>query len=128
MKRVFAAITLVIYIAVSSGIVINFHYCMDELASVQLYETQTSICGKCGMAKKSFGCCRDEITVIKITDDQQTSAAPASVQAPVFELTIPSLLTEELEVGKTTINDWQNHSPPLLPGEPIYLANRNFRI
>jgi hypothetical protein len=128
MKRVFAAITLVIYLAVSSGIVINFHYCMDELASVQLYETQTSICGKCGMAKKSLGCCRDEITVIKLTNDQLTSTTPASVEAPVFELIIPSLLTEELEIGKTTINDWQNHSPPLLPGKNIYLVNRNFRI
>ena len=128
MKKVIATITLAIYLVVSSGVVINFHFCMDELASVHLYESESGTCGKCGMVKKSTGCCRDEVTVIKITDDQQQTQLSNVYQAPLLIISANSeYFNEPVTVNDHRV-DWQNHSPPLLSEQDTYLVNRVFRI
>ena len=83
MKKSIAAILLVLYVAFSSGLVISFHYCMDSFDSVQLGAKKSDYCGICGMHKSSGNeCCKDEVKIFKINDDQQTSAASFKFSTP----------------------------------------------
>jgi hypothetical protein len=129
MKKVLASIIMVSYLVVSCGVVVNFHYCMDKLASVELFSAESSLCNKCGMHKKSHGCCRDEVKVVKLDLDQQTNQSEISFRAiPSNEAILLSvfLVKEETEI-KSTLH-WQNHSPPLLSKQNTYLLNAVFRI
>jgi hypothetical protein len=128
MKKLLASFTLISYLAMTCGVVINFHYCMDRLASTQFFGGESKICGKCGMHKDPIGCCQDEIKVVKIDDDQQTAPgisdpmAPKLTQAIVSDFSIISIQTPDL------FRDWQNHSPPLLAEQDICIQNSVFRI
>lgn len=129
MKKLLASITLVCYLALSCGVVINFHYCMDRLASVQFFASESRVCGKCGMhTKDSNGCCHDEVTVVKMQDDQQKAQATVSLDPPVSMTSVPSDFIVLPFCNTHESRHWENHSPPLLTGQDIYLQNRVFRI
>ncbi|MCB0776268.1 MAG: hypothetical protein KDB99_08100 [Chitinophagaceae bacterium] len=84
MKKSIAAISLICYLTVTCGITINAHYCMERLASVNLFSGTTEVCGQCGMdMHENSGCCRDEVSVVKLTQDQN--------KIPVTDYTIPAV-------------------------------------
>jgi hypothetical protein len=130
MKKALTTIVLTCYLAVSSGVIINFHYCMNRLASTELFALKGERCGKCGMhTEASDGCCRDEVKVVKMDDDQKItpdfafhlSALEAPVQKP-SEFIITSF------VNAPASRHFLNHSPPLLSLQDSYLQNSVFRI
>ena len=83
MKKGIAAILLVLYVAFSSGVVINYHYCMDSFDSVQFGANKSDYCGVCGMHKSEGNeCCKDEVKIFKIQDDQQTCAISFKFTSP----------------------------------------------
>jgi hypothetical protein len=111
MKRLSAILLALVYIATTSGIVINTHYCMGEIADVALGASNDATCDTCGMENE--GCCHDDLQVIRLTDNHNYTAA--NFEIPVFEpisfkqaeqeyLSIPA----EVSAGKI-----RNHSPPL---------------
>jgi hypothetical protein len=130
MKKLIAGISFILYFAASSGIVINSHYCMKKLASVHLFGETPDVCGNCGMdMHENNGCCRDEISVAKLIQDQ--------VKMPVTIFELPSLdqvavIVSDFMVipaGVTEENrHFHNHSPPLLSAQDTYLQNNVFRI
>lgn len=130
MKKLIAAISFLCYFTVTSGFIINSHYCMDRLASVHLFETAAKKCGVCGMeTHDSKGCCRDEVTIVKLVQDQN------KIPVTIFQFTSP-------EVQPAVISDFlfcslfngeeqrwfQHHSPPLLSAQDTYLQINVFRI
>ncbi|MBC7875050.1 MAG: hypothetical protein H7Y01_13695 [Ferruginibacter sp.] len=130
MKKVTVIILMVCYLAVTAGVVINFHYCMDRLASAKLFEKKAKECGKCGMhTEDSNGCCRDEVKVVKMEDDQQVTV-DFSYSLPTIEAltheTSEFIIASFYNVPVT--RHYQNHSPPLLPAQDTYLQNSVFRI
>ncbi|MBC7949226.1 MAG: hypothetical protein H7Y42_15175 [Chitinophagaceae bacterium] len=130
MKKAIASISVICYLILTCGVVINFHYCMDRLASTQLFGAQQKVCDKCGMhTDSSNGCCRDEVKIIKMTEDQKLGEVIA------FEL--PSLETlvftpsQYIAASFTNVKEtrhFRNHSPPLLKGQETYLQHCVFRI
>jgi hypothetical protein len=126
MKKGIAAILLLFYFAFSTGIVISYHYCMDEFDSLQLGDKKTDICGRCGMHTDNMGCCNDQVKIFKIQDDQQTAAIN-------FKFAAPDMIIEAFPVFNQTpvISTHQvfanNHSPPLSK-QDTYLQNCVFRI
>jgi hypothetical protein len=129
MKKLLASITSVFYFAFSCGVMINLHYCMDEVDSVQLYAASDDTCNRCGMTVKAGeGCCRDEVTIIKLVDDQQTTHQHFTIASPVVEKqdagTFQLSAFEEPQAQKHFLN----HSPPILKGQDTYLVHRVFRI
>ena len=128
MKKGIAAILLVLYVAFSTGVVISFHYCMNDLDSLQLGAAKTEICGKCGMhQEEGNACCNDEVKIFKIQDDQQVSAIgfkfsnPEAIitQLPVWEEALLTISTHQL---------FLNDRPPPLSKQDTYLQNCVFRI
>ncbi len=130
MKKVIVFISFLLYFAVTSGIVINSHYCMKKLVSIHLFETEAEVCGRCGMeTHESSGCCRDEVKVLKLVQDQN--------RLTVESLDIPSLKTPVITTSEFIIalfentnrqRHFHNHSPPLLSEQDTYLRNSVFRI
>jgi hypothetical protein len=128
MKKAVSAILIVFYFAVSSGVAINLHYCMNRFDSLQLGAVKSEVCGKCGMhTDDANGCCHDEVKIIKLQDDQQVSnihfqfssfIALADIVQPDF--------TEQLFCG-ISYSSGNNHSPPLNK-QDTYLVNCVFRI
>jgi len=118
------------YLAVSSGVIINFHYCMNKLASTELFASESKQCGKCGMhSDESNGCCRDEVQVVKIDDDQKSTSA-YSFSFPALEVLVqkPSDFIAACFFKVPGARHYLNHSPPLLSAQDTYLQNGVFRI
>lgn len=130
MKKLIASISFVCYFILSCGVVINSHYCMNSLASVQLYDTTVDVCGKCGMdIHASNGCCRDEVTVLKMEQDQnKTPLLIFEIPAIEAMAITPSEFIAALFENIDKQRHFHNHSPPLLSAQDTYLQNSVFRI
>ena len=126
MKKGIAAILLLFYVAFSTGVVISYHYCMDEFDSLQLGDNRSDICNKCGMHTGNMGCCNDEVKIFKIQDDQQTVAVNFKFNTPDIISESFSSFNEKL-VQSTHEVFVTDHSPPLSK-QDIYLQNCVFRI
>jgi hypothetical protein len=126
MKKGIAAILLFFYFAFSTGVVISYHYCMDEFDSLQLGDKRSDFCGKCGMHTGKMHCCNDEVKVFKIQDDQQAATIHFKFEAPVV-IVEPFPTWNETPVNSTHELFVTNHSPPLSK-QDTYLQNCVFRI
>jgi len=128
MKKGIAAILLFLYVAFSTGVVISFHYCMDDFDSLQLGAVKAEVCGKCGMhATDSNGCCNDEVKIFKIQDDQQSSSISFKFSTPDAVITILPVWDDASLIKSTHQLFSNNHSPPL-SRQDTYLQNCVFRI
>ena len=130
MKKIIITIVAACYLVVTCGVVVNFHFCMDRLASTSLFVSQEKKCGRCGMEiHESNGCCRDEVQIIKMEEDQtQTNAIAydfSNVGSPV--ITPSFYIVAEFEVPNIS-KHFHNHSPPLLSEQDSYLQHSVFRI
>lgn len=127
MKKTVIAILAVLYIVAASGIVVNLHYCMGRLASVEYGIDTHESCGKCGM-KDTPGCCETESKVVKVQDEHQWTKtgmemAQLSAVIPQFEIGFNTLLQ-----GKEKYSNPLYYPPPDPKGNAVYLANSVFRI
>jgi len=82
LKKLLAISLAVVYLAISSGVVVNIHYCMGEIAEVALGHKSSDKCGKCGMENE--GCCHDDVKVVKIQDSQSLTSLPADIVKAEF--------------------------------------------
>jgi hypothetical protein len=128
MKKLIASFTVIVYLAFACGVMVSYHYCMGQFDSYRLYKPASDWCATCSMHTDGKGCCHDEVKIIKLQDDHQTSsisfssenAQPAVIAYSEF-LSV-ALFNKGLLVNKT------DHSPPLLSEQDVYLQNRVFRI
>ena len=78
---------------------------------------------------ESKGCCRDEVKVVKL-DQDQNKITIASYDIPALEpiVSIPSafIVTSSYNINEHQL--FHNHSPPLLSAVDIYLQINVFRI
>ncbi len=126
MKKSWVAILAFLYITLSSGIVVNLHYCMGDLATVELGLSHDDTCGKCGM-KDRKGCCETEYQVVKVQDAHQAAkdvqlgffALPATVAVPAE----PAIAVEAVQAAA-----YASYTPPDSGGNDLYIAIRVFRI
>jgi hypothetical protein len=128
MKKGIAAILFTFYLAFSTGLVVNLHYCMDRFDSMQLGSANSDFCGKCGMhTEDSNGCCHDSVQILKIDDDQQAATIAFSFKSPKA---LPVLQNEFIDakiLDEHSIIYSDDHSPPLSK-QDTYLQNCVFRI
>ena len=129
MKKILASITLLCYITVSCGVVINFHYCMDRLASTRFFVAEKKVCSNCGMhTKKSHGCCRDEVKVVQLQQDQSVAHVAFSMKPPVNTFFVPSTFFVTSFYNAAETPQQFSHPPPLFTGKDICVLNAVFRI
>lgn len=70
MKRLITILTMITYLTMNCGLVINSHYCGGKLASLSLFDFDNTKCDKCGH-KMAKDCCKDTKTSLSVDDDQQ---------------------------------------------------------
>ena len=130
MKKIVVSIIFISYLAMSTGVMVNFHYCMNKLASTELFATQGRQCEKCGMdMHKGHGCCRDEVKIVKMQDDQKVSAGFSFELASLeLQTTVPSAFIATCFHNVAEQIHYPTHSPPLLTEQDTYLENRVFRL
>ena len=128
MKKTLVSITLIVYLAFSCGVVINYHYCMGHLDSVKLFAKKSNECGTCGMHLGSRKCCGDESFVVRLHDNHQISQAGDFVEPSELVAIAPSEFLIASFFNVSVLRHFDNHSPPLLSAQEIYLQNRVFRI
>jgi hypothetical protein len=130
MKKIIITILAACYLVVTCGIVVNLHYCMDRLASTELFGGEVEKCGLCGMdLHQSNDCCRDEVQFVKMQEDQ-TKATVAFFELPALEA-LPVITSDYILTSlfnKDEQRHFHNHSPPLISEQDTYLRNNVFRI
>jgi hypothetical protein len=128
MKKVLASITLCFYFAASCGVMINFHYCMDRYSSFKLYSVPDDKCDLCGMHTGNKGCCRDDVKIVKLQDDQHLSDIAFNYPDINRDILVPSqfIASSFYNIGTSTY--FKDHPPPLLTEQDTYLQNCVFRI
>lgn len=67
MTRIFTTLIALLYLGFTSGIVVNWHYCMGDLAAMEWGIDHNTACSKCGMEDKK-GCCETTYQVFKVND------------------------------------------------------------
>lgn len=126
MKKFIIAIMAFIYLTITSGVVIDMHYCMNKLSSVNLQYTESDTCGKCGMKSKG-DCCKDELKIVKLSDEHKYIVAIQQfhIEPVVIEtFAIPGFITKAQELIITA----KANAPPILRDPAIYIKNCVFRI
>ena len=125
MKKLITAIIAVLYLTITSGVVLDMHYCMNKLSSVKVQYHLDDVCGKCGMKAKD-GCCKDELKLVKLSGEHKYVLSDFSFAftAPVTETYVfPGInilpVQQQFTLGA--------NGPPL-SDVPLYLKNRVFRI
>lgn len=130
MKKVILSIVLICYLAVSTGVMVNSHFCMNKLASTQVFGGKSKQCGKCGMhMDKAHGCCRDESTIIKMDNDQKQASVIADLHPDMgIPVSTVSAFIQTSFYNTPFISSYTDHPPPLLSGQDTYLQIQVFRI
>jgi hypothetical protein len=126
MKKVLAVIVVFTYLAVSSGIVVCLHYCMDRFDSAAIGTSSSDKCNKCGMHKDG-GCCKDEVMVVKL---QSSHLASQNIIGDFSVAADQAIQTEFLVTpfrNYTIATPTIAHSPPLSE-QDTYLTICVFRI
>jgi hypothetical protein len=129
LKKLVTGILALLYLLASSGVVLNVHYCMGQMAGVEVYADHDDTCGKCGMKEQQGGCCSDELKVYKLEDaHKQVTALQATPNPDQAGLLLPTALPDWQLPAEPNDLVTDIHPPPDLSSPPIYLANRVFRI
>ncbi len=130
MKKILVTILAFVYLSVSSGAIINMHYCMGKLMSWEFLNKQNTRCGSCGMDKSGHkGCCKDEQKILQIGKDQKVSEIafevlkinPDVIVIPCSELSF--IYSFSIVADKPVA-----HAPPRSQAVPIFILDCNFRI
>lgn len=128
MKKAVIAILALLYMTIASGVVVNVHYCMGRIASVEYGYNDHDHCGKCGMTSKQSNCCHTEYKLVKLDDAHRLVEAQVAVMALPAELPAYTSLFPPPPAGEEHYFARQYHSPPDVRSNEVYLHNCVFRI
>ena len=128
MKKIYIGILAFVYMAVSSGIALELHYCMGDKAGIELYGSASDTCSKCGMTEKDTGCCHDEFKFYKISDSHNTASNDINLTASSFAVVIDYNIYNWQMPDNTALTAVNNHSPPDYTGPSASIMNCVFRL
>lgn len=128
MKKAIIAILAVLYVTVASGVVVNVHYCMGRIASVEVGYDDHDVCGKCGMSNQKKNCCHTEYKLLKVQDEHRLAQVQIPFLALPAEVPVHPSFSQVPVFGVDTYLALQYHSPPDSRSNTVYLCNCVFRI
>ena len=122
MKRLLTLFIALIYLVMSTGFVMNSHYCMGKLSSVELGRSEVKKC-ICGMridSTKKNKCCHSKIDVVKLADSHKLTTSTI-VFANFIEAVTPQFYVEPVLYTCTyTANQYLKKLPPNLNEQDTY--------
>lgn len=130
MRKAGIIILTFLYLAFTAGVSVQRHYCMNRMAAVRFTAHPEDRCSVCGMerSEQDTDCCRDEVNLFKITDDQQPPFAGELI-SPDFIYIHSSAAVNDADTS-TSYNsgNFADHGPPGKTGVPLFVRHRVFRI
>ena len=126
MKRLLTFIVTIIYFCISSGFVMNVHYCMGKISKVNVEIVPSKTC--CCSTKETKSCCKTESKFVKLADTHQATYADVSIISPYHIVPVSYAINNANVVSINSELVRNSHSPPLLSPQPIYILNCVFRI
>lgn len=127
MKKIAIAILAFLYLAVSSGVAMEIHYCMGKKAGMDLYSSSKDKCHKCGMKEKK-GCCSDENKFYKLSDSHKNVFNYLNFEIPVAVVTNNYPLADFFFSDRKAEEKINNHSPPVYSRPSACVLNCIFRL
>lgn len=130
MKKFIVTILAVLYLGVSSGATVNFHYCMGQLIEWGLVSKQSENCSKCGMNKtKNTDCCKDQYQKFKVEESQKASQNVYQFNLPTSGVLFITF-NEHSEGSVFSLKENQPFSKVSQQTQniPVFIRNCNFRI
>ena len=127
MKKGLIFLLAIIYITLTSGIVVNIHYCMGRVAGVTYGAEAEHRCDKCGMEQKK-GCCGTEHKLVKADSDHIFAK---SISAPLtFAALAPNAFPADQFSFTFSAEHFtaRYHSPPDFRSNHLAVYNSVFRI
>ncbi|MFM7838266.1 MAG: HYC_CC_PP family protein [Chitinophagaceae bacterium] len=123
MSKFFTTLIALLYLGFTSGIVVNWHYCMGDLAAVEWGMDYGTSCSKCGM-KDRKGCCETTYQVFKVNDAHLSAKSLVPALIP-FETVLPTVtdISGHLAVGADQ-QQARFPSSPFRSGRYHYLRQR----
>jgi hypothetical protein len=90
MKKFIAISFAFIYLFLSTGLVINVHYCKEKIKSVSVYTAAESCCtGTCEM---KHNCCKDKQFIVQLEPQDKTIPVPPDLSVYY------NLVSEEIDL------------------------------
>lgn len=126
MKRFLVAILALLYITLTSGVVVNVHYCMGKKSNVSIGNFSKKLCG-CG-SKENKKCCSTEFKIVKLNDNHQLEQA--DLQLLSAEQLLPQIIGTiiEADIQEEKPVHFAPHPPPVKTGQEILIKHSVFRI
>ncbi|CAN5452330.1 hypothetical protein BH10BAC3_BH10BAC3_38630 [soil metagenome] len=123
MRKWFLLLISFCYLASSSGVAVQWHYCMGKLRSIDVgFSSHEESCSKCGMKKKENSCCNDAVNISKLTDDHQQANAVTfnSLKVATLPEVYSFIKSSEAYIDAENISD-RIYPPPGLPNNRTVL-------
>lgn len=122
MKRLLTLFIALIYLVMSTGFVMNSHYCMGKLSSIELGRSEVKKC-ICGMridSTKKNKCCHSKIEVVKLEDSHKSTTSTIGV-TNFFEAAIPPFCVQPVLFRNAyTAHQYLKKLPPNLNKQDTY--------
>jgi hypothetical protein len=126
-KKFVVTILAFLYLGFAAGVVMNVHYCMGQLSSVDYGYDDHGNCENCGMAEQD-GCCSTELKVVKLQDSHQW--AKSGSLPNIYETTflLPDILHSFDSPVHYGLKPSLYYSPPDWRRNHVYLHTSILRI
>lgn len=127
MNRSFAIPLMLIYLAFSAGLVIDYHFCNGKLDQISLVNSNENCCPNDTLEKN---CCLDTSQVFNVIHDYDSNVSRTGVS----EVKLTSLIQPTFPViasitsGKIKIQMFDSSTIKHFCNVPIYLINQTFII
>ena len=119
MKKIALILLTAFYMLPAIGFSINVHWCAGKISSVKFATIQNDNCA-CGKEMKK-GCCKDNHTIIKLTDNQKVTTTLGSPTANLSSIILFTIPKTGLLYSDAFFSDLiANHPIPLLSKQPVY--------
>lgn len=130
MNKLFTIALAFLYLAISSGLILEIHYCMGKVAATQisLSHNDEDACGKCGMDTEDNHCCKDEIKLVKLQDAHKQVNFDYQLLVPVAILPETTYPLAWFTQPADHYNTYSNHSPPYIAAPSLHILHCVFRI
>lgn len=131
MRKAGIIILTFLYLAFTAGVSMQRHYCMNRMSGVRFAAHPEEHCSVCGMerAERGADCCRDEVSLFKITDDQQPPfSGELSTPEYLYIHSSAVVINADIYTTFTSSGNFADHGPPGQTRLSIFLRNCVFRI
>ena len=132
MKKLIVIPIMFIYLLAVSGVMINMHYCGNELESWGVYASNdgcaTDSCSD--DMEEEEGCCKDEVIAAKVTVDQNVVDSFKFKLSFVDWITPPQYFyvveTQAIHVAAQSVHCMPNAPPGLWQEIPLFKLHSSF--